>query len=350
MLIRHIFRACKSVAFLCRIWFQRPFENPDAVLIIYNKLHPLYWLASDPGLKDRIVHDTLVEQGYTVNVLVNPSAADLLAQSSGALVWFNPHHFIFSVERRAENYKNSLHELVRLLDGHFARCIPSHADIQFWENKGYMYKQLALLGVSHPNTKFIENSSDYDWDGETYPLIIKTEDGYSSNGLWLCRSPADLPFGLISASAPAIVQEFLNITFDIRVICVAGCVVSFYWRMNSPSDEWRPTATQNGATVKFNDLPRSVENLARSIYAQTGCLTYGADICFRNDDLTTEPFVLEFSPIYQPNPTPPKGLVTQNYSSFKKGSVFAYDSAFEALNRYITYMIVLEDRITMKQK
>jgi glutathione synthase/RimK-type ligase-like ATP-grasp enzyme len=204
------------------------------------------------------------------------------------------------------------------------------------------------VGLRHPVTKIVEEPNSYNWKSESYPLIIKSENGYSSNGLWLCNSYEDVPSSEIIENKPLIIQEFLNITFDIRVICVRGSISSFYWRINPKMKEWRPTATQNGATVKFFDLPDSVSTLAQSIYEKTRCVTYGADICFRNDDLNSEPYILEFSPIYQPNPTPPNDLISVNYSSYKNGSAFRYDRDFETLVGHLIYQIIVGERVDRK--
>jgi hypothetical protein len=346
-LVRLILRAIKTIWFTFRV-YNGNVLNPDAVIIIFNDNNFLYWLGSDPSLKDRLAYKALRNNGFSVNVLFNPSEKEILSQPKTALAWLNPHHYMFSRDRRVSGYKKSLHSYVKFLDDHFDSAVPNANDIKYWENKVFMHEKLNEFQIRHPKTKIELNPTRVDWKNEIYPMILKTEDGYSSNGLWHIEEYRNIPSEIKNSNMPILIQEFLNITFDIRVICSFGRVVSFYWRRNPKSDEWQPTATQNGSTVQFIDLPNSAKVLAEEIFKKTGCVTYGADICYKNDDLTSDPYILEFSPIYQPNPVPPNGLITQTYSKFKKKSFFNYDSAFERLNYEIFNSIILENRMAKK--
>lgn len=338
--VRLLIRLFKSVIFFLRVSiFNRYQGDLDFLIVIENKEHLLYWLVGDPGLKDRVLFNEITSQGGTVSVVFNPR--DLMRFQAKIAVFINPHHFMFSKNRREHNYLQRLHAYVDELSSVAPQCYPSSDDIKFWENKVYMHEVMDAVDLRHPKTTICHDGS-YP-DEIEFPVIVKTEDGYSSNGLFLCQAKEDFIRAMSEVNGSFLIQEFLNIGFDIRVICVEGKVVSFYWRINDKSDDWQPTATQNGATVQFVDLPDVVFELASEIYTKTGCVTYGADICFRDDDINTTPYLLEFSPIYQPNPAPPNQLVTANYASFK-GASLQYDKRFEALNRLIYSQLLVRSR------
>lgn len=346
--IRYIFRALKSLHFLFKArvnnLLMRDGEE-NAVLILNYNCNPIYWLVSDPGLKDRIIYDVLRSNGFAVAVRFNPSEQDLQSSDlSNKAVFFNPHHFMFSAKRRDDHYLERLHRYCELIDDLSEFSHPSKQDIKFWENKAYLHEVMARVELRHPKTLLLREGADI--DNVQFPTIVKSLDGYSSNGLWKIDNPQDLE-KLLCRLNVCLLQEFLNITFDIRVIVVNGVVLSFYWRINPASPDWKPTATQNGATVRFYDLPQSVENLAVEIYNKTGCKMYGADICFKNDDLESAPYLLEFSPVFQPNPQA-EGLETQSYSEFKGASPFLYDRRFEELNSLIYQKLIIDYRKTKR--
>lgn len=338
-MIRSIIRAIKSLIFLLNYFFVKSLKDIsdfDTYILINNKHSFKHWAANDAGLKDRVLYKKLINNGFNVGLIFNPNLDKIKNINTDADIYLNPHHHMFQTKRmEGDNFYYDLHSYITQLEKIFPNVYPCSRDIKFWENKIHLHEVLKEKQIPHPKTSIVKNNSDLDWKEFEYPMIIKSQNGFSSNGLWHCKTPEDIPYFDKETYPKLLVQEFLDISFDIRVICNFGKVVSFYWRINDYSDSWRPTATQNGATVKFYNLPKAVENLASSIYEKTGCLTYGADICFPFDNLENNPLVLEFSPIYQPNPNPPSNMQTDDYASFKKKSIFNYDRKFEELNGFI---------------
>jgi len=343
--IRYAFRLLRSVYFLLTCKKLKDGDIFDAVVVIFNKRNLRYWLVSDPGLKDRLAYQELRAEGYRVCVSFNPSAKQFHSGFEDCLLWLNPHHFMFTNSRRGHSYREDLHTLIDEYSQQFRRVIPSAEDIRLWENKLYMHERFEEANVRHPFTELVRSPDEL---SSNFPVILKSDDGYSSNGLWKCDTKEQALVAFQDRTS-LLAQEFLNISFDIRVICVAGEIASFYWRKNDTQEVWRPTATQNGATVQFCTLPDSARKLAIQAGEALGLLTFGADICFRNDDLSDEPYVLEVSPIYQPNPTPPEEMVTTKYSNFKSGSILRYDIGFERLVRSLFQRVLLNDRLELER-
>lgn len=307
--------------------------NTDSVIIIKKRHAKLYWLIGDPGLKDRLVFKSLVNNGFNPRILIDPTEKEL-SKIEEKLIWINPHHYMFD-KNRAENglHSQQISEFIKKLEKAGKTVIPSSRDILYWENKIHMHREMKERGLRHPKSIIIDDLTQVKFielqKSLGCPFLIKLPDGYSSKGLYLVRT--EQQFREIGPVRKAIAQEFLNIQSDLRLIMVNGETASFYWRKNPKSEEWKPTATSGGATVEFYNLPVAAEKLGREIYEKFGLSTFGADITWRNDDLSTEPYVLEFSPIYQPNPITPGQRSTVNYNTFKQKSIFRYDKAFEEL-------------------
>lgn len=330
--IRYLIRALKNLWFLATVETTKG-SLDGAVLVVYRKSVPLYWLVGDPGLKDRIAYRTLKRHGFQTRVIFDPTEEELHSIPE-RLVWFNPHHFVFGKVRQADGeHAKNLSNLISLIESRDRKVFPTSSDILYWENKLYMHKKMVEFKLSHPRSILHDQLEKENFDKLSnelgMPFLIKSPDGYSSNGLVLIKNESD--YHSVTPIKNVIAQEFLNITMDLRLIMVDGVTESFYWRKNPKADEWKPTATSGGATVQFADLPPAAERLGREIYDRFGIETFGADICWRNDDINTEPYVLEFSPIYQPNPIPNNGVVSQRYSDFKERTVFRYDQSFEIL-------------------
>jgi hypothetical protein len=332
LMVRYFIRAVKNIWFFSTVRTKKG-SFDDAILVVYRKSAPLYWLIGDPGLKDRIAYRTLKRHGFQTRVVFDPSTEELQSIPE-RLVWFNPHHFVFGKTRHADGaHAKNLSDLISLMETGGRKVYPASCDILFWENKFYMHKQMADVEIRHPHSILCNSLEANDFDRLSkelgLPFLIKSPDGYSSNGLVLVKGQSD--FSNIMPLKNVIAQEFLNITMDLRLIMVNGVTESFYWRKNPRASEWKPTATSGGATVQFADLPTSAEKLGKEIYDRFGIETFGADICWRDDDTNTEPYILEFSPIYQPNPIPSGGVVSRRYSDFKERTISSYDQAFETL-------------------
>jgi len=350
LVFRYVIRAVKNIAFLI-------FANKiscetlnGAAVVVYKKYCFKYWLVGDPGLKDRIAYNMLRQHGFKTRVIFDPSDEDL-KNIPEKTIWFNPHHFVFGEKRQSDGvHAKNLSDLIMKMEYGERKVFPSSRDILFWENKLYMHQRMAEQEIRHPKSIICSTLKPEDFqsivDKIGMPFLLKSPDGYSSNGIILIKSKEDFEKNVPVKNI--IVQEFLNITMDLRLIMVDGVTESFYWRKNPPANVWKPTATSGGATVQFHELPDSAEQLGREIYKLYGVQTFGADICWRNDDLSNKPYVLEFSPIYQPNPIPSERLVSQQYSHFKERTIIKYDLAFEKLISELFSKQLLRHRAHMK--
>jgi len=87
--------------------------------------------------------------------------------------------------------------------------------------------------------------------------------------------------------------------------------------------EWKPTSTSHGSGVDFITFPEKWRDYIISTFQKLQITTGAFDIAWQNDDLETEPYFLEVSPFYQPNP--PADLTNKlfSYGQYKKMLLFS---------------------------
>lgn len=240
--------------------------------------------------------------------------------------WFDPFRF--------SNYTAILHFISRELESQGNRVFPSSYEVKFWENKVYMHQIFGERRVRTPTTRIVPLSQAGLDCVDRYPVLVKEEHSCSSMGLHFIRNMSDLEKLLSSASfrrknRSLILQQWLDIRRDLRVILVGDEIVWYYWRIN-PDQHWRPTATSYGSRLDFDHFPEKWRGWILDQFRRLELTTGALDIAWQNDDLETEPYILEVSPVYQPNPKPnfPKNL--ENYGRWKKslGLLDSYQTAY----------------------
>jgi hypothetical protein len=208
------------------------------------------------------------------------------------------------------------------------KCIPSYHEISFWENKLYMHDQFDKLAIRTPTTISFANPVHLPdiiaahAEKLRFPCLLKQPYSCSSKGLYKVESADRLAYlvdyiSTKSSSQSFFLQELLDIRKDLRVVVLNGSVSSFYWRINK-SSAWMPTSTSLGSQVLFSDFPQTWKSLILE-YAKLLNLRFCAfDIAWNHDDLTSAPYVLEVSPLFQPNPIPVKSKNLVSYGKWKK--------------------------------
>ncbi|MDA8944043.1 hypothetical protein N9I32_01620 [Porticoccaceae bacterium] len=227
-----------------------------------------------------------------------------------------------------KNYMMQMAHISEQLESQGNEVFPSTKEVVLWENKDVMHSIFNEKDIRTPKTELV--------DLETYipaefPFLIKELNSCSSLGLYKIESKDDYDKAkhnlLSTKERKVLVQELLDIKSDLRVIYVGNEIILHYWRINKAS-EWRPTSTGHGSEVDFVTFPSDwkdwMDNVVKNLDIRTGAF----DITWENDNLDGEPFVLEVSPFYQPNPPPGKSVKT-SYGEWKK-SVNIFPSGYQA--------------------
>lgn len=220
-----------------------------------------------------------------------------------------------------KNYTAVVHYLSNELEHQKNILIPNSNELLYWENKLYMHQKFDELGIKTPKSEILRTENLLTNNSLNFPFLLKTPHSASSAGVFKIDNEIELNKLLNKAfidNNPEIIkQELLNIKKDLRVTLVGEEIVLHYWRVNE-SKEWKPTSTSHGSKVDFITFPEKWRTHIIETFKKTGLSTGAFDVTWQNDDLETEPYFLEVSPTYSPNPNTEPEKYGVTYSQFKK--------------------------------
>jgi glutathione synthase/RimK-type ligase-like ATP-grasp enzyme len=246
------------------------------------------------------------------------------------------------------NYSQTLHFFSKQLEDQKCFVYPKSNEVLFWENKGHMTQQFFEKNISTPKTYLVTSETQFESLDLSYPFLIKEEHSASAEGLFKIQNKEDLKnffkHDYFSKNKFLLAQELLNMRRDLRVILVGDKIVHHYWRINK-SSEWKPTSTSHGSGVDFGSFPEQWRSFIIEQFKRLNLTTGAFDIAWRNDDLSTEPLILEVSPNYQPNPIVDLSKMSFSYGEYKDKLLFKdsydfryVDIAFSLINQQIVYL------------
>lgn len=295
-------------------------SSSDLVFWAHHR-YPDTWLhyvgAGDSVLKDTALLAALIGTGRRFRVVRGPAIGGV---TNSTIVYsidaFNPN--------RSLNYSASLMATLRQLEAQGNTLYPSADEAELWENKVFMHRRFDELGINSPATIVVDRTTDLDAAvaaaGFEFPLLVKEPHSNNSQGLHHVADIAELErlrAELVAAgAAELLVQRILDMRRDLRVTMIGGEIVHHYWRINL-SDEWMPTTTRKGSQVDFVTFPEQWRATIVEAMAKLGLRNGAFDVCWDHDDLDTEPYFLEVSPAYTPNPAPSAPFADRPYADFK---------------------------------
>jgi hypothetical protein len=253
-----------------------------------------------------------------------------------SVMWF--HRSADFIKPRLWNYAKQMHLLVAGIEEQDNSAFKSSHEVLFWENKAYMHRGLDEIGAPTPATRIVGADEAATAELGAGPLLVKQEHSSSSQGLWhFADAQAARAFLATYPFRPTeslIVQEVVKgATKDLRLTMVGDQVVesASYWRVKSAdtlaAGEWRTTATSFGSTVVHGDIPESAVEAAARYLRAVDVRTAGFDFMWVDDDVGGVPLVLEFSPLYEPNPPKPRRYDHWSYKRYK-ASPFVQEGYF----------------------
>jgi hypothetical protein len=220
------------------------------------------------------------------------------------------------------NYVAPLLTTLRELEAQGNTLYPAAAEAEWWENKVFMHRRFAELGIRTPPTEIVERGAALDEDALTYPLIAKEPHSHGSLGVHRIDGPGALRELRRRLAAEGrydlLLQQIIDIRRDLRCTLIGGEIVHHYFRINPDGGEWRPTSTRHGSRVDFDFFPERWRAEIVDAFGRTGLRSGAFDVCWDGDDLDTPPYFLEVSPAYTPNPKPPPRYADWAYADYKR--------------------------------
>ena len=219
---------------------------------------------------------------------------------------------------------------LRQLEAQGNTLLPSADEAELWENKAFMHRRFDELGIHSPPTVIVDADTDLDRAVDElservgpkfgWPLLVKEPHSNNSQGLHKVADMAELEAWrtqfVAGGSSEFILQHILDMRRDLRVTMVGGEIVHHYWRINL-SDEWMPTTTRKGSQVDFVTFPEPWRQTIVDTMGALGLRNGAFDVCWDGDDVESEPYFLEVSPAYTPNPAPSPAFADRPYADFK---------------------------------
>jgi ribosomal protein S6--L-glutamate ligase len=198
-------------------------------------------------------------------------------------------------------------------------------------NKLYTAIQLDTYKIPTPRTAFVANISSLDDAldkiGNSFPVIVKTLTGAEGVGVSIVESYESLKSVLQTLwkyEAEIIIQEYLPINNDVRVLVLDGKAVAAAMRGKAPKD-FRTNLAQGavGGPYELSDEERQIAEQAAEAF---GCYYVGVDMVMSQG----KPYIIEL------NASPGSGNV---YRSYFEGSEGADITGQKLIDRVVKHSI-----------
>lgn len=196
-------------------------------------------------------------------------------------------------------------------------------------NKLYSAIELDKNKINTPRTAFVANLSSLDYAlkqiGNQFPVIVKTLTGAEGVGVSKIDSYESLKSVLQSLwkyEAEIIIQEYLEIKNDVRVLVLDGKVVAAAMRGKAPKD-FRTNLAQGakGGPYKLNEEEIQLAEKAASVF---GTYYVGVDMVTSNG----KPYVIEL------NASPGSGNIYRSYFDDSIGENITGQKLIDAVVKY----------------
>ncbi|MEW5724248.1 MAG: RimK family alpha-L-glutamate ligase [Thermodesulfobacteriota bacterium] len=155
---------------------------------------------------------------------------------------------------------------------------PSARDYHYLGDKSRQYRLFEALGLATPLTRIY-----YGRQAEAapaffgYPFVAKLPRGAGEGrGVYLISSETQW-WWYLSRTREAYVQEYLPLERDLRVVAVAGRLVTAYWRLAPPGGF--KTNLFQGGRLDFSGLPAEGLAFALEVIKKCGFDDVGLDVC-----------------------------------------------------------------------
>jgi glutathione synthase/RimK-type ligase-like ATP-grasp enzyme len=204
------------------------------------------------------------------------------------------------------NYPYSLFFYAKQLELQNNQVFISSDEVMYLENKYYMHSKFSENSIRTPETWYYNKISDIIFEDLKFPLLYKGVHSAGSLDIIKFENLEALKNFLTQKDSEThnvqiVLQKLLNMRRDMRVTVLGNKILYSFWRIN-PNKEWMTTASKNGSIIKFEEVPEKWRSMIIAVVQKLKLDICGLDIAFENDDISTEPYILEVSPRFSQNP------------------------------------------------
>lgn len=316
--IKRLFRLWYCLSKINWLAFYKNYSRKEGVIIVIPGIVKNYFINSLE--LDLLNIAVLLKLNQKIKLHINNN----FGSYTNRRICYNPSD-LFNTSNTLSNAEHLSH-LAHEAENKQNKIFLSSYEILFWENKEFMHQKFEELNIRTPRTAIANTTSVNINKNYRFPLLVKELHSHASLGVHKCNSENELNLLIsdplfIKNNDKIIIQELLNIRKDLRVILCGDEILLHYWRINKGT-EWKPTSTSHGSDVDFISFPEKWRNYIIENFKKLQITTGAFDVAWENDDLDTEPYFLEVSPSYQPNPSIDLTEKEYSYGQFKKKILF----------------------------
>lgn len=134
--------------------------------------------------------------------------------------------------------------------------------------------------IPFPKSTFYFSLKEKDIAKLTYPVIIKSIEGSKGRTVTLAKNQQDIERHIAKHSAKCIIQEYIPIESDMRVLVINGEIQGVLERFKQ-GDNFLTTKPRG--IRKSTTIPKSLEKKIKQLVRAKGLFFAGVDIAFHND-------------------------------------------------------------------
>jgi len=240
-------------------------------------------------------------------------------------------------EKNTARLSQKLDELALQFEKRRSMLIPNSYNYRLYENKEKIANLFGRTGVKCPKS-YLFNSVDEAMATQIeFPVVIKHPFSCASNFMLQAYNSDEFHSNIknfFNRFSECLVQEKISFTREARVIFVGDEAIHGYFRFKK-NEETMSASTAFGSYLSFDiNLQRMSEHIS-DFRKRTNIEIGAVDMAWANDDLNSEPYYFEVSPIFGINPVGPSDVA---YKKFK-GTPEYHKRSIEIRNHYYSKVI-----------
>ncbi|MFZ0611692.1 MAG: RimK family alpha-L-glutamate ligase [Desulfobacterales bacterium] len=159
------------------------------------------------------------------------------------------------------------------------KTFPSYHTYKCVQDKIKQSALFTLTGIPQPRTRVFYGRRQKSTVGDyfTFPFVAKIPRGSAlGRGVFLIHTAEELQ-RFLARPHPALIQEYVPLVRDIRVVIIGRRIAHAYWRIN-PAHDFRSNVAV-GAQIGLDPVPAAARALALHTAHSCGWDDVGLDIC-----------------------------------------------------------------------
>ena len=238
--------------------------------------------------------------------------------------------------QRLENKSVQIKTKLKSIESKNNKFFPPIYYLNLWEDKIQMHKIFNDLKITTPKTKIFNsyNRKKIKNLNLKFPLLFKHPFLNQSKGLKKIDSKNDLINHIENNKLNEfLLQEIVDMTSDIRIVLVDYKIVYHYWRSKKKTKSFTTTSTTNNSTLRLDPIPEKTKKIIIRYTKKLKLKLAAYDVTYDNDNLNSNPKVLEVSSSFLLNPIPKGKYLKMPYTKFKAKPIkFAKSRFYEFRN------------------